>query len=615
MKTYHFMKTFLLMFAGVATFTLLFTFNANAQTSCTAPSLIAMANGVSITTTECSGTSITLTANPSGGSSCTGNWEYAWSDGTNYWNGTAFASSTALWNVAYSTITLPTVTATKTYTGKVECSTDASCSNQSNVIVTIIGASASCTAAIGSPANGAAHHLSISWTAVTGADGYELEYSTNGSTWVSLYTGTALTYDHNCADNPNAPFYYKVKAYKGIINCTYTNCTQYPIYTACDVPALPAISNPGSSTLGLTLVAETPVANSAITTYSIYCPTTSQYVQANGTMGATEVFQTKATWGTITVNGLTATTQYCFYAKAKNFDGDVRTPAVSALLAAEPFTTSSNFSTGTSTTTKFWSPSSCTNGGLLYYSSGGCTGGYIGKTGSWTNYFGCFVRTPQVNCTGNTSVTMNFDLSNSYIASHIVTSPSNSDAVRFYLWDNGSSSYYNATSIKINGTEVSSIDGNGTWLKFSQVRSCENVTVTFSLSSVTNLSNVLFYLEPDNPYNDSYTYSVVFDNISMGGAISTVCGTTTVATGLSAYDNDMKVTIAPNPLNEQTTVSFEREIKSFDIFDITGKIVRTYDDIDGNKLVISKDKLAEGLFFYKITEKNGGIHSGKLMIQ
>lgn len=201
------------------------------------------------------------------------------------------------------------------------------------------------------------------------------------------------------------------------------------------------------------------------------------------------------------------------------------------ILPVEQFTTSTNFSTGTSTTTKYWSPSSCTTGGLVYFSSGGCTGGYVGYSGSWNNYFGCFLRTPQANCTGNSNVTLNFDISNSYFSGHP------NDMIRFYMWVDGG--YKNATSVKIGGIDVGYTDINGLWLKFSQARTCVNVDVVFDLTTCSNLSNILFYLEPNCGYNDGNAFSVVLDNITLKGAAPTAnAGTNdTICSGASVQLN------------------------------------------------------------------------------
>ncbi len=396
---------------------------------------------------------------------------------------------------------------------------------------------ASLTAAIGAPANGAAHYISLSWATSAGATSYELENSPDGSTWTNIYTGSATTYAHNTGAIGNTANYYRVRAVASSLASGYRSATQYPLYSACDAPSLPSLFNAGPYTMQLTLVPETPDANPAITTYSIYCPTVAKYVQANGTLNTTEVFQTMAVWDTITLTGLTASTNYCFYAKARNNDGDIRTATGGTIVTAEPFTTTGNFSTqsGSGPTNMFWSPSSCTTGGLTYSASGGCTGGYVGKTGSFNNYFGCFLRTPQQNFTGNTSVVLNFDISNSYFANHP------NDKTRFYMWvDN---QYKNANSVKINGVEVGFTDVNGMWLKFDQARSCVNVSVNFDLSTSTNLSNILFYIEPNCGYNDGSVFSVAIDNVSFQQGVGTACLSTTACTAPTITANPQSQSI------------------------------------------------------------------------
>jgi hypothetical protein len=179
------------------------------------------------------------------------------------------------------------------------------------------------TSTIGTPANGLNHHLNLSWDAVAGATGYDVQYSTDGSTYddanpSSVNTNSAQT---NAGDVPNAPYWFRVRAKDAIQTCDWTYVG--PIYTAADVPAVPLITNAGGASLELTLPDETPVVNPANTQYSIYCTSASLYVQANGTLGATEVYQTKAQWSTILVTGLTTNSNYCFYAKARNADGNI----------------------------------------------------------------------------------------------------------------------------------------------------------------------------------------------------------------------------------------------------------------------------------------------------
>lgn len=376
---------------------------------------------------------------------------------------------------------------------------------------------------IGTPANGVSHYLDISWSIVLGITYYELEVSTDNSNWVSIYTGTDTSYSHNTGSIGNIPHYYRVRTYLNTTPSLWTNASQFPIYSACDIPALPILSNATPNSISLTIAPENPNPNPAYTKYSIYLETVSGYIQPDGSIWLTEVFQTAADWGTVVVTGLSESTNYCFYIKAQNMDGDVRKAPGTTLLATETFANSNNLSTisGLGPTDMFWSPSSCSNGGLVYSANGGCSDGYVGKTGNWTNYFECFLRTPAVNCTGLLSAILSLDLSNSYFSNQ-----ADDDRIRFYMLVDGG--FRIPESITIDGQQVGYSDINGVWLKFDELRNCSHVEVTFDFVNTTNLSNVIFYMEPHNGFNNSNVFSVKLDNISVrDGATPTSCLATT----------------------------------------------------------------------------------------
>ena len=111
-------------------------FTGRTQEPCIAPTLTAEANGNAVSSSVCNGGSVNLTAVISGGSGCTGVLEYAWSNGTNYWNGTAFASATPVFNAAYNSINTTTVINT-TYTLTERCSNSTSCTSISSVDVVV----------------------------------------------------------------------------------------------------------------------------------------------------------------------------------------------------------------------------------------------------------------------------------------------------------------------------------------------------------------------------------------------------------------------------------------------------------------------------------------------
>lgn len=369
-------------------------------------------------------------------------------------------------------------------------------------------------AAIGTPANGLEHHMDVTWDALSGATGYDIEYSNNGSTWNTLASTITNSYDHNFGDNPNVAMYYRVRAKDAVTTCSWATMVT-PVYTACDVPEVPTLSNVTTNSLDLDFVAETPVANPAITTYSIYEENTGLYVQANGTLGATEVFQTQAVWGTVTVTGLSSTTEYCFVLTARNFDGDERGGSGASVQAMQTFDSSSDLQTGTSNTSVWWSPSTCTTGGQVWDGSNGCTGGAVGFEGAWNNFYGCFLRSPETNCNGLSTVVMTFDLSNSYFAAQP------NDRVYFNMWAptaaSPSGTYISAS--KVNGAATNS-------LYFTVARTCEQVVVEFDLSTVTDKSAIMFYLNADCAYNNSNVFSYWSDNIMITEPAPTACATT-----------------------------------------------------------------------------------------
>ncbi len=168
---------------------------------------------------------------------------------------------------------------------------------------------------------------------------------------------------------------------------------------------------------------------------------------------------------------------------------------------------------GSSASTNVWfAPDSHTP--IDYISSGGCTGGCAGYTGSWNDYWGNFLRAPEVNCNGFDSVQLNFDISNSYFSSQP------NDGVRFYMWADGG--YVKAVSVLIDDVEHGYIDGNGIWLMFDEQRTCIHVNVIFDISSIANKSNILFYLDANCGYNNSNVYEIKFDNISITSCQSNI---------------------------------------------------------------------------------------------
>lgn len=87
-------------------------------------------------------------------------------------------------------------------------------------------------------------------------------------------------------------------------------------YTLANVPSTPIVSNPSASTVDVALGSGD--GNPSTTLYAFFETSTSKYVQTDGTLGASPVWQTLSTWGTKTITGLSSATTYTFEVKAQN---------------------------------------------------------------------------------------------------------------------------------------------------------------------------------------------------------------------------------------------------------------------------------------------------------
>lgn len=103
----------------------------------------------------------------------------------------------------------------------------------------------------------------------------------------------------------------------GSVSGTPTNGANMTFYTLAATPGVLVVSNPTQNTLDVAVTATTQNSNPAATLFAIQ-ETGGQYVQANGSLGATAVWQTAATWATVTVTGLSSSTLYAFQTKARN---------------------------------------------------------------------------------------------------------------------------------------------------------------------------------------------------------------------------------------------------------------------------------------------------------
>lgn len=89
-------------------------------------------------------------------------------------------------------------------------------------------------------------------------------------------------------------------------------------YTAAATPSAPTLGAATASTIPVSVTSGD--GNPSSIQYAIQETSTGNYIQTNGTLGASEYWQTLSQWGTVTVSGLSSNTRYTFKVKARNSD-------------------------------------------------------------------------------------------------------------------------------------------------------------------------------------------------------------------------------------------------------------------------------------------------------
>lgn len=156
----------------------------------------------------------------------------------------------------------------------------------------------------------------LSWTAGTNTDYYNVyrngvKISTDGAV-----TGTSFT---DTGRSPSVTYSYYVKGHNTANNCDSAASNTINKSTLAATPVAPTVVNVNATSVNVTIGSD---GNSTEATYAIRANNGSLYVQADGTLNTTVVWQTKAAWGTKTVTGLSAI-PYTFDVKARNGNGEL----------------------------------------------------------------------------------------------------------------------------------------------------------------------------------------------------------------------------------------------------------------------------------------------------
>jgi hypothetical protein len=140
-----------------------------------------------------------------------------------------------------------------------------------------------------------------------------------GTVWQSYTTWGGASGKAVTGLSVNTQYSFQVKARNGD-NVETTLSSSATNYTQANTPGTPTLSSITQTSVKVTIV---PNGNSASTEFAIFESGTNKYVQNDGTLNTTTVWQTYTTWGGAsgqTVSGLSQNNSYSFAVKARNGD-------------------------------------------------------------------------------------------------------------------------------------------------------------------------------------------------------------------------------------------------------------------------------------------------------
>ncbi len=226
------------------------------------------------------------------------------------------------------------------------------------------------------------------------------------------------------------------------------------------------------------------------------------------------------------------------------------------------------------------------NGKWTFPTTGACTntGGvaYVNATAS--SGAGSLLRTPEFDASGQTNITVSFDMTNSYNATYA--------GDNIYLKPIGwyyDGTYYNSQSNSIPYQYV----------YLDHARNCENVQLTFNVSTLSYKDHCDF-LFWSSATGSSHNFSVILDNftVTAGGP-----------TGTHEIVKKEQIEIFPNPVQDNLIVKLKDDIKADAILirDVFGQHVKTpISQINGqNASQIDLSGLAAGLYFVEVLGEQG----------
>lgn len=90
-------------------------------------------------------------------------------------------------------------------------------------------------------------------------------------------------------------------------------------------------------------------------------------------------------------------------------------------------------------------------------------------------------------------------------------------------------------------------------------------------------------------------------------------------TGISSIADNRLVSISPNPMHTSSIIKIDAALKlnnaQLKIVDVQGKTIRFIEAIETNEILLEKDKMQNGIYFYQLIQNDKILSTGKFVIE
>ena len=140
-------------------------------------------------------------------------------------------------------------------------------------------------------------------------------------------------------------------------------------------------------------------------------------------------------------------------------------------------------------------------------------------------------------------------------------------------------------------------------------------------------------IAPIHNYNTEGFYNICLSITDGVGCTSSYCDSTFLwktpntmveivvidetTVGVQELEPNLTLNLFPNPFSTSSTLRLSTTIQNgkLSIYDVLGKEVKQIKNLNGKEIIIQKENLKTGMYFFRIEDKNGIVGNGKMVIE